>query len=172
LLDDEEIFPSLERHGGVDGCRLFRRGRVFDLEPGVEKSLLIKMFTPGGAPAFGARLTPGFGLTVPERHFRASKRSTHPVSETAFVRGEVNLDGRVDVSDAVRVFNHLFLDGGEPSCLATADLDSNRSIEITDGLYLLRFPFNSGPPPAFSYPASGRSAAVRPEDCVEFALCP
>jgi hypothetical protein len=54
-----------------------------------------------------------------------------------FIRGEVNQDGRVDISDAVMILGYLFLGGGAPACLAAADADDSGTIEITDAVFLL-----------------------------------
>ena len=54
-----------------------------------------------------------------------------------FIRGEVNQDGRVDISDAVMILGFLFLGGVTPGCLAAADADDSGTIEITDAVFLL-----------------------------------
>ncbi len=43
------------------------------------------------------------------------------VAESSFLRGDVDGDGRVQLTDAVRLFEHLFREGSEPGCLDAAD---------------------------------------------------
>ena len=67
-----------------------------------------------------------------------------------FRRGEVNLDGRVDISDAVRTLSFLFLGGAPIGCMDAADSDDNGNVNITDPIYLLNHLFLGGrelPPP-------------------------
>ena len=76
-------------------------------------------------------------------------------TNSRFIRGEVNQDGRVDISDAVMILGYLFLGGAAPACLAAADADDSHTIEITDAVFLLGALFlgnNVVPPP---YPDCG-----------------
>ena len=52
-------------------------------------------------------------------------------------RGDVNLDGAVDLSDAVATLSHLFLGTGDLPCIDGADADDNGDVEITDGIAVL-----------------------------------
>jgi hypothetical protein len=54
-----------------------------------------------------------------------------------FVRGDVDQSQSVDISDAVFLFNFLFLGGPEPRCLDAADAGDDERIDISDGIYLL-----------------------------------
>jgi hypothetical protein len=74
---------------------------------------------------------------------------------TRFIRGEVNGDGRVDISDAVAILGYLFLGGGTPGCLAAADADDSETIEITDAVYLLGALFLGSAPVPQPYPDCG-----------------
>jgi hypothetical protein len=70
-----------------------------------------------------------------------------------------NLDGRLDISDAVFLLGHLFL--GKPTRLPCGDgttsdvanrrlLDANGDgrVDLSDAVYSLSFLFTGGPPPA------------------------
>jgi hypothetical protein len=65
-----------------------------------------------------------------------------------FHRGDPNADGRLDISDPIVIFDHLFLGGTRPACLEAADAQNDGRIELTDGIRLLEFLFREGPPPA------------------------
>jgi len=78
----------------------------------------------------------------------------HPASsadEFAFVRGNSNTDGRVDISDSVFTLNWLFLGGPDPLCMDALDANNSSLIDITDPIFTLNFLFLGGPtiPPPF-----------------------
>lgn len=70
-----------------------------------------------------------------------------------FVRGEVNDEGAIDVTDAIVVLGYLFL--GSPvtlPCFDAADTNDSGDLNLTDGVYLLHYLFAGGspPPPPFA----------------------
>ncbi|MEE3053763.1 MAG: lamin tail domain-containing protein [Planctomycetota bacterium] len=81
-----------------------------------------------------------------------------------FIRGDSNGDGRVDVSDAVKIVFHLFR-GAELSCADAADINDDEALNITDAVRLLDHMFRGGPAPASPYPALGRDPAGDGLDC-------
>ena len=89
----------------------------------------------------------------------------------SFVRGDVDAGGSVDLSDAVGIFNHLFLGAEEPPCLAAADADDSGSVDITDGIYLLNYLFLGGPAPAAPFPACARHDEWPGLKCLHFEAC-
>jgi hypothetical protein len=74
------------------------------------------------------------GLSIPED--AAAQAATPPI-----LRGDANLSGGIDLSDAVFILNYLFLGGSEPPCLAAADANTQRGLDIADAIYLLTFLF-------------------------------
>lgn len=75
--------------------------------------------------------------------------------EVAFVRCEVNFDGVVDLSDAVRLLAWLFLGRTAPNCAGAADCNRDRRSDLSDAVYLLSYHFLGGPPPAAPFPECG-----------------
>jgi hypothetical protein len=71
-----------------------------------------------------------------------------------FLRGDVNLDGSVNTSDAVAIFTYLFRKGEIP-CLDAADINDDGRIDVGDGTGLLTFLFRGGTPPRPPYPEPG-----------------
>ena len=84
----------------------------------------------------------------------------------AFVRGDANRDGAVDISDAVTVLFHLFRGESSIECEDHADADDNGRLELTDAVYRLDFLFRSGAPASLPR-HHRRSHRVR-----EFSLSP
>jgi hypothetical protein len=71
-----------------------------------------------------------------------------------FIRGDSNLDGMVEIGDAIRVLTHLF--GGDAAgCLEALDANDNLAVDLSDALFLLQFLFMDGLAPAAPYPAAG-----------------
>lgn len=81
-----------------------------------------------------------------------------------FRRGDVTGDG-LDLSDAVRVLNFLFLGDADPPCLDAADADDSGSLDITDAIFTLGYLFLGGPaPPAPGPDACGPDPTDDPTD--------
>src|SRR5512139_757292 len=75
---------------------------------------------------------------------------------TPFIRGDANGDGRMDLSDSVKVLVYLFLDASEvPGCLAAADADGSGQVLLTDAVYLLEYLLLGGLPPPAPFPECG-----------------
>lgn len=67
--------------------------------------------------------------------------------EQRFHRGDVDGDGRLQISDAQVLFSFAFSAGQAPSCAGAVDSNDDRRIDIADGIFLLNFLFRGGPPP-------------------------
>ena len=97
-----------------------------------------------------------------------------------FVRGDVNADGSIDITDPIVFLGFQFLGGAEPSCLDAADDNDDGGLDITDGIHILNFLFLAGPPPApptsgkTTYDAShcGTDPSSDPLGCASFGPCP
>ncbi|HLU48427.1 MAG TPA: hypothetical protein VK116_10095, partial [Planctomycetota bacterium] len=65
----------------------------------------------------------GFWRVVPVRDgARAAGSICDRPALRPFVRGDVEENGSINISDAVRILEHLFLGGNEPACLDAADV--------------------------------------------------
>ncbi len=86
---------------------------------------------------------------VPEGPERDALMCRHIFVEptAAFVRGDANADGAVNLTDAVYILNFLFTSGPEPGCQDAADVNDDGALNVTDGVYLLNWLFQGGPAP-------------------------
>jgi DNA-binding beta-propeller fold protein YncE len=66
---------------------------------------------------------------------------TGPCEQQLFHRGDPDSSGRIEVTDAIFLFNYLFLGGNAPSCLESADAQNDGNIDVSDGVYLLLYLF-------------------------------
>ena len=97
-----------------------------------------------------------------------------PLSTAAavsFIRGDTDANGSIDVSDAVGIFNYLFLSGEEPPCLRAADTNDSEAVDITDGIYILTYLFLGGAAPPAPFPECGRHPALPDLPCLHFEAC-
>jgi hypothetical protein len=65
---------------------------------------------------------------------------------TLFLRGDFNVDGAVDVSDAVATLNFLFTGGAAPFCMDAADSNDDGEVNISDPTTTLAALFLGGTP--------------------------
>jgi hypothetical protein len=134
-------------------------GTVLTLTADVESgrkvlALAVNVYTPEGNPLVG---------------------NWHEVSQTAcggFIRGRINGDSVLDLTDAIGLFAYLFMGAAAPACLQAADVTADGKVDITDGVALLGYLFRGeAPPPA---PFTGCGTAPDPSDlgCAASAACP
>jgi hypothetical protein len=113
--------------------------------PGAGEALRIsgEVFPEGGCPGTVAGV---------------SRISCCPPPVGPFLRGDVNADGRADISDGIRIFTFLFSGERAPVCMAAADVNGEGRIRLTSGIYLLSYLFLQGPWPAAPFPECGQSS--------------
>jgi subtilisin family serine protease len=68
------------------------------------------------------------------------------INVTGGMRGDADLSGFINISDAIYLISYIF-SGGEPPPTYNGDADCNGFINISDVTYLIAYIFNSGPPP-------------------------
>ena len=76
-----------------------------------------------------------------------SGKGPGPVVGDLFLRGDVDDNGFVNLTDAVALLLYLFQQGNEPRCLDSTDIDDNGFMNLTDGVSLLNHLFRAGPAP-------------------------
>ena len=83
----------------------------------------------------------------------------------AFIRGDANMDGVLDVGDVTAIANYVNA-GGALSCLDAADANDSGNVDIHDVAYLTIYLFSGGPEPAAPFPKTGADpTTVDPLDC-------
>ena len=86
-------------------------------------------------------------------------------STETFLRGDVNLNGFVDIGDPISTLTWLFQDGTQPSCLDSADFNDNGSVDLTDVIQTLSFLFSGGGGPLYPYPTAGTDPTADTLEC-------
>lgn len=87
------------------------------------------------------------------------------VSAFTFIRGDVDRNSRVELTDAVYILNYLFLGGSEPECLDAADTNDDSRININDAVFLLNYLFKGGKTLPLPYPERGMDSTWDDLDC-------
>lgn len=92
-------------------------------------------------PSFGRRMP--FGRSPLERE--EIHILEHWIGEGALerppLRGDVDNDGKLTITDAIRILNFLFRGGDGPHCPAQADPSSSASVDLSDVMYILVYLF-------------------------------
>jgi hypothetical protein len=128
-ITDDPLFLDLEGHD-------------YRLSPG---SPCIDAGDPGAAPdPDGTRADMGF-------------QPFDQGSAPRFIRGRLNDDPHIDLSDAVTLLLYLF-GGGAIGCLGAADIDDDGAVSMTDAIRLLDHLFRGGP----ALPAPAGACGVDP----------
>jgi len=72
-----------------------------------------------------------------------------------FLRGDTDGNTTLDITDAVRILNFLFLGGAPPTCEDASDVFDSGTVDISAAIALLNYLFLGGPTPAVPFPAPG-----------------
>ncbi len=89
-----------------------------------------------------------------------------------FLRGDVNSDQSIELTDAIFTLNYLFVGGRLPTCLDAADVNDNASVELTDAIFILNYLFIGGRIPAAPFPECGEDTTADDIDCQQPSDCP
>jgi hypothetical protein len=91
---------------------------------------------------------------------------------TAFIRGDVNANGRLELIDALVALGHIFL--GRPSvlpCIKSADVNDDGALQFMDAVQVLWFLFLGGTQPAHPFPVCGEDPTADSLECEEYPPC-
>ncbi len=75
-----------------------------------------------------------------------------PLVVQAYLCGDANDTGTLNISDAVFIINYIFGGGAAPSPEISGDSNCTGSVNISDAVYLINFIFGGGTAPCFSCP--------------------
>jgi hypothetical protein len=93
-------------------------------------------------------------------------------AQSPFIRGDVDADGSLQLTDATLLFDHLFRGQPATDCVDALDADASGRINLTDAVQVLGFLFSGGPPPAPPFPSCALPTATAPAlGCERHAAC-
>ncbi len=136
------------------------------IDAGIDRSALIDELDIDG----DARVVDGDGDTEALPDVGADE---YVPLDAAFIRGDANTDGAVDIADAIRVLGYLFAGGPDLLCDDAGDSNDDGGLDISDGVTILMYLFVAGgeiPPPG---PEScGNDPSPDSLTCRSFPPCP
>ena len=88
-----------------------------------------------------------------------------------FQRGDSDRNGVLEISDAIRTLQYLFLGNTELHCKDAADSNDNGEVEIGDAVFLLSYLYSSGSDPGAPHGACGADPTLDTLDCAEYSGC-
>ncbi len=92
---------------------------------------------------------------------------TGAIPPQKFLRGDANVDGKLDLVDGILIGYYLFGDS-ETDCAAAMDFDGTAGLGIADIIGFFSYVFLDGSPPAPPYPECGDKPAGEELDCMKF----
>ena len=101
-------------------------------------------------------------------HLIARAADVKPVE---FRRSDANGDGKVDISDAVRILDRLFAGGAGFDCNDAADADHSGVHDLSDAIYLLDFLFLGGKLPPDPGPVTCGPGSSPSLGCESYTNC-
>ncbi len=69
-----------------------------------------------------------------------------PLDDRQGVRGDVDRNGRLEITDAIDIIGFLYLGTFTPYCMTVADSNADRVVDVSDLVAILSFLFYGGPP--------------------------
>jgi len=89
----------------------------------------------------------------------------YPVTEPAFQRGDINLDGTMDLGDPVSLLGYLFIGGEVPGCLDACDANDDGALDLGDAVLFLSHLFTGGIAPAEPFENCGTDPTADTISC-------
>jgi hypothetical protein len=172
FIGDQEVHINNVARG-VD----FPGTGAFDVVPGVTlpaglNRVLVKVFEGGGDTGFALRFEQaGVGI-VDGIEVNLAPLIVPP--EPVFHRGDADSNGNLELTDAIRILNFLFVGTGVISCADAADADDNGQLQLTDAIRILGFLFLGQTPPATPGPppeACGPDPGEEHIGCASYTEC-
>lgn len=88
-----------------------------------------------------------------------------PVEQATFIRGDVNRDGSVNLTDGSQLQLWLIGNGNSPTCLDAADVNDDGIVNLSDPISLFDFLYQGSNPPPAPFPAVGPDPTADGLDC-------
>jgi hypothetical protein len=71
-----------------------------------------------------------------------------------FVRGDANMDGQIDISDAIKISNYIN-NKESINCLDAADVNDDGNVDVHDMAYIIYYLYSGGSEPEMPFPKAG-----------------
>ncbi|MEM7165482.1 MAG: hypothetical protein AAF581_08460 [Planctomycetota bacterium] len=160
------VLPTLDfvQHGlemSADGMQLYvtdflqSQLRVVDLATGTVAATLATGAQPNEVVEHGGRLW----ITD-----QASQTVTLYALAGGYVRGDIDDNGGISLTDAIGLLMHLFV-APSLTCLDRGDTNDDGQVDLVDPVLILDYLFNAGPAPAYPFPQVGTDLTADTLSC-------
>jgi hypothetical protein len=102
----------------------------------------------------------------------------HPIAVTVkpglrnpFIRGDANVDGRLDLGDPIWLIDELFRDGPIGACRLAKDANGDADADVSDVVYLIGYLFREEQAPPEPFPSCGIVVDQDEDDCLSYPPC-
>ncbi|MBI4585396.1 MAG: S8 family serine peptidase [Planctomycetes bacterium] len=99
--------------------------------------------------------SPGYDPFMGWGRVNAARAVQAALEEERFQRGDADRNGAVNMEDAFRVLNYLFVTGEPLACPDAGDVNDDGDLDISDPIRLIGFLFQGGPAPEPPFPGPG-----------------
>lgn len=82
-------------------------------------------------------------------------RIVEPPFPKFFLRGDADGNEKLDITDAIKILNFLFLGGAAPPCMDAADFNDSGRVDISQAVSLLNYLYQGGSQPSVPFPRKG-----------------
>lgn len=96
----------------------------------------------------------GNGSTSGDFIYTTSETTQPPAQTCQGICGDANDDTDVNVSDAVKIINYVFVGGDAPVPLACGDANNDGDVNVSDAVRIINYVFVGGDPPGDCSPGS------------------
>lgn len=93
-----------------------------------------------------------------------------PGSLAYFLRGDANLDGTLNVGDAIDLLDGIFT-GAPIACEDASDWNDDGQLDVSDPINVLGYLFANGPAPSAPYPNCASDPSHDTLDCIQANAC-
>ena len=95
------------------------------------------------------------------------------IDSVAFIRGDSNDDGSLNLADAIFLIGYFFGGGNQPPCRSSANTNGDAVVDIGDVIFVINHQFLAGPQPSAPYPNCGADPAGEAGiGCEIYSHCP
>ncbi|MEM7233962.1 MAG: hypothetical protein AAF517_17420 [Planctomycetota bacterium] len=88
------------------------------------------------------------------------------LSGQEFLRGDVDGNGVLELTDPINTLNFLFTGAAQPVCIDASDANDSGTVDLTDAVYGLLFLFSGGDAPPAPFPVCGVDPTPDGLDCL------
>ncbi|MBN1420302.1 MAG: hypothetical protein JXP34_16095 [Planctomycetes bacterium] len=184
--DVEGVVPPMIGFSTIGDGQFDGTNGIDRLDPLFEDAPAGNYRIPSDSPAVDSGVAEYEGFLAPEEDFEGSPRYDEPLAPNtnggrhdkgmdevspAFIRGDANVDGKVDIADPIYTLSYVMGSGIQPRCLNAMDMNDSGAVDIADPCFMLEYLFRSGDPMPSPFPKVGLDDTKPEVSCSAYRPC-